>query len=60
VLDPAAESAPSRSPAGVLAGYFVLEAEDLEEAERLAATCPHVAYGGAIEVRLIEGSGDAG
>lgn len=53
---PAADSTVPATPAlGELGGFFVLEAASLEQAERLAATCPHVAYGGTIEVRRIEG-----
>jgi hypothetical protein len=33
----------------------VIEADDLEEARQIATTCPHLSYGGAIEVRGIEG-----
>jgi hypothetical protein len=33
----------------------VVEASSLAEAERIAATCPHLENGGAIEVRRIEG-----
>lgn len=46
---------PSPQPLGRLAGYFVIEAANVAEAESIAATCPHLEYGGAIEVRRIEG-----
>ena len=36
---------------GILAGYFVIRAASLEEAERIAAECPHLTYGGAVSVR---------
>lgn len=35
-------------------GYFLLHAASYEQAAALAATCPHVRYGGSIEVRRIE------
>lgn len=34
-------------------GIFVVEAEDLEAAARLAAACPFVKRGGSVEVRMI-------
>lgn len=40
--------------AGVVAGYFVIEADSYEEAARLARALPHVRYGGSVEVRRIE------
>ena len=36
---------------GLLAGYFVIRASSLEEAESIAADCPHLAYGGSVSVR---------
>ncbi len=39
---------------GVLAGYFMIRAASLEEAERLAAQCPHLAYGGTVSIRPID------
>lgn len=39
---------------GAVGGYFILRASDLNEAKRLAATCPHLRYGGKIVVRQIE------
>jgi hypothetical protein len=38
-------------PEGILDGYFVIRAESLEEAERIAGDCPHLAYGGTVSVR---------
>ena len=35
-------------------GFFVIRAKDQAEAERVAATCPHLRHGGRIEVRLID------
>jgi hypothetical protein len=36
---------------GRLAGYFVIRAASIEEAERIAADCPHLAYGGTVSLR---------
>ncbi len=38
----------------LVGGYFVLKAADYEEACRLAESCPHLGYGGRIEVRQIQ------
>lgn len=38
----------------VLGGYFSVRADDYDEAQRLAEGCPHLEYGGRIEVRQIE------
>lgn len=37
-----------------LTGYFVFYAKDLEEAQQIARTHPHVGYGGGIELRPID------
>ena len=47
---PRIESVPSSS-IGVLDGYFMIRASSLAEAERIAADCPHLAYGGTVSVR---------
>jgi hypothetical protein len=39
------------SERGVLAGYFIIRAVDLEEAERIARECPHLKYQGSISLR---------
>jgi hypothetical protein len=39
--------------AEVIAGYFLIEARDYEQAVQLAEGCPHLKYGGTIEVRQI-------
>ena len=50
-----AEAAPdSAVPLDSLTGFFVVRAEDLEHASEIAATSPHVGYGGRIAVRSIE------
>lgn len=40
---------------GVLEGYFVITARDLEEAASIAETCPHLRYGGAVSLRRLAG-----
>lgn len=47
---PRAEIVPTGAE-GMLAGYFVIRASSLEEAEKIAADCPHLAYGGSVSVR---------
>lgn len=39
----------------VIGGYFILEAEDYAEASELSKSCPHLAFGGTIELRQIDG-----
>jgi hypothetical protein len=34
-------------------GYFVVSVPDLDSAQRIAATCPHLRYGGRIVVKKI-------
>jgi hypothetical protein len=40
---------------GELEGFFIISASDLEEAAEIAATCPHLRYGGTVSLRRIEG-----
>jgi hypothetical protein len=37
-----------------LAGYFLLQPVDVAKARAIALTCPHLRYGGEIELRAIE------
>ncbi len=37
-------------------GFFMIRAKDRAEAERVAATCPHLKHGGRIELRLLDRS----
>ena len=37
-----------------IGGYFVIEAADYQQALRIAEGCPHLKYGGFIEVRQID------
>ena len=38
----------------VVGGYYIISAGDYEEAVRVAQTCPHIKFGGRIEVRQID------
>lgn len=44
----------SKPVEGAIAGYFLLPAIDLEKAEAIARTCPHLKHGGTVELRQIE------
>jgi hypothetical protein len=37
-----------------LGGYFLIKAQDMNAALAIARTCPHLKYGGSIEIRPIE------
>ena len=41
----------------VLGGYYTVAAGSYDEAVRLASDCPHLEYGGTIEVRAIDTMG---
>ena len=45
---------PANGQADVVSGYFLLQAEDYDEASGIARRCPHIEYGGVIELRQIE------
>jgi hypothetical protein len=38
----------------ILAGYFMITAKDYDDACRVAESCPHLGYGGRIEVRQVD------
>jgi hypothetical protein len=38
----------------VIGGYFLIEAADMREAESIARDCPHLDYGGRIELRQVD------
>jgi hypothetical protein len=40
----------------VISGYFLLQADDYRQASVIASGCPHVEYGGTIELRQLEPS----
>lgn len=42
----------------VIGGYFAIEADDYDEAVRLSSDCPHLKYGGRIELREIQPTGE--
>jgi hypothetical protein len=37
----------------IVGGYFCIKAASYDEAVKVAETCPHLKYGGEIEVRMI-------
>jgi hypothetical protein len=41
-------------PDNPIAGYFLIRAQDFRQATAIAQDCPHLRYGGTIEVRQIE------
>lgn len=43
----------------IISGFFVISAANYDEAERAALASPHVAYGGTIEIRAIENTGES-
>jgi hypothetical protein len=43
----------SWSDSADVAGYFVVQAADADKAMRIARSCPHVKYGGKVELRRI-------
>ena len=38
----------------VVGGYFLIEAADYDEAVEISKSCPHLRYGGRIELRQID------
>ena len=38
----------------MVGGYFKIEAADYDEAVELAGTCPHLSFGGTIELRAVD------
>jgi hypothetical protein len=38
----------------IVGGYFAISAKDYDEACRVAESCPHLGYGGGIEVRQVD------
>lgn len=43
-----------RSEPEPISGFFLLESRDLDQALQVAKSCPHLRYGGTIEVRPID------
>lgn len=50
----------AKDDASAVTGFFVVEAAGWDEALKLAASCPHLAYGGRITVRQAAGAAPAG
>jgi hypothetical protein len=48
---------PFAEAAEVIGGYFTVEARDYDDAVEVAKSCPHLRYGGRIELRQIEPTG---
>jgi hypothetical protein len=46
--------APMRNPAEEVGGFFLIQVADSAEAHRIARECPHLKYGGTVQVRRIE------
>ena len=60
VLILTADSRRTDFPAGrILGGYFLIRAENIEQAEKLAVTHPHLGYGGQIEVLPLDSQASA-
>ncbi len=45
---------PARDPADEVGGFFLIQVADAAEAHRIARECPHLKYGGTVQVRRIE------
>jgi hypothetical protein len=51
---PAVTDGPFTETNEIIGGYFLVEAADLDEAAALCHDCPHLEFGGTIEIREIE------
>ena len=51
---PVASASPVDQNRMGIAGYFLIKAQDYEQAIKVAESCPHLKYGGMIEVRQID------
>ncbi len=45
---------PAEQPAGPVVGFFLIDTPDLDQAVQIARSCPHLKYGGTIELRRID------
>ena len=52
--EPLVTDGPYSETKEVIGGFFVVEAADYDAACTLASDCPHLVYGGSIEVREID------
>jgi hypothetical protein len=50
----AVQAAEGNGSSDVISGYFIVQAADSREAQEIAAGCPHLDFGGTIELRPIE------
>ena len=41
----------------ILGGYFLIDADSYDEVQKLCSDCPHLKYGGTIEVRELDPMG---
>ncbi len=46
----------AQKPTELLGGWFIVGARDEEQAIEIARSCPHLAHGGTISVREIDGT----
>jgi len=46
--------AEAKDGVGSLGGYFIVEAKNLEQARKIASTCPHLLHGGRLIIRQID------
>ena len=51
---PTVHDGPFSETKEIIGGYFIVAAADYAEAVRLTRDCPHLEYGGTIEIREIE------
>jgi len=52
--DGAVTDGPHGQAEEVIGGYFIVEADDYDGAVGIAKSCPHLSFGGSIEVRQID------
>jgi hypothetical protein len=45
---------PERSSADEVGGFFLIQVADSAEADRIVRECPHLKYGGTVQLRKIE------
>jgi len=45
---------PTRNPADEVGGFFLIQVTDSAEAQRIARECPHLKYGGTVQLRKIQ------
>jgi len=55
--DPRVLDGPYSETKEIIGGFIAISAADYDDAVSVARTCPHLAYGGTIEIRQIEETG---